>query len=237
MQGSRARQALVAPLVSAALLTGIAFAASPAVIAATFHGYSYGYISGGPYTGLAATRYDLSPGGMPSGSNCTQYFTYPVIYQTQWLAGNASDNYTWYELGTGHQCNGFEYWYGGWGYYSGSTAVWNPVFTQTITGAAVHRFYLQEVMVPQRGSTMFWQIDNTQMASHPGGYTGASDEAGLESYVSSASEPIYSISSLSDVVNYGGWQNWAGTSEVDTGLPMCGSIVNATTYDAGENNC
>lgn len=228
---------LIASLLSGAVMTGVGIAASATVSAASFHEYSYGYISGGPFTGLAGSRYDLSPGGMPSGTTCTRYFTYPVIYQTQWLAGNATDNYTWYELGTGHQCNGFEYWYGGWGYYSGSTAVWNPVFTQTITGGADHRFYLQEVMVPQHGSVMYWQIDSTQMASYPAGNTGAQDQAGLESYVSSASEPIYSISALNAAVDYGSWQNWAGTSRYLTGLPMCGTVVNATTYNAGENNC
>lgn len=135
------------------LIFGLGFlvqsSAPPPAWAQAFHAYGYAENNNASnYTGVAQVRYD-SPVDIPGTTNCQTYFLNPM-YQTQWAIHGTGN---WFELGTGHQCEGFEYWYGGYGY--GGT--WNPLFEQNITGSAEHTFYLYQTNID---GNLYWKLSD-----------------------------------------------------------------------------
>lgn len=224
---------LVAILLPTVLLIGSPAQASPSATnqstsASDFHGYSVAWnFNTSHYTGVEYTRYDVQPTRMSSGSYCTSYFTAPVLYQPEWVINGSS----WIELGTGHQCNGFEYWYAGYGI----NGTWQPIFTRSITSTDLHKFSIDAVIVRDRGAVYYYNIDVTTVAQYATGLQGTEVEAGLESYDSYAIEPAYTISAIYYASGYGGFSPWYNTTDNNPVSPMCGRLVSSTQYRAGEN--
>ncbi len=236
--GGPMRPRRLRPVVSLALLSIIALAflvvtPAPTATASDFHMYSFGYIApsiGKVFTGLDQERYDHTM-SISGSTNCTVYFNTKPAYQSEWVSitGLAT---TWMELGTGHQCDGFEYWYGGYGYEGAFHWLWH----EEITGGSEHSFYLKAY---KTGSSQSWNwtIDSTSFYTLANGWKGDIDEAGLESYDSSLSVVYHTYSLKYAVTDQTSWSSWFGTTEAaGSGTsPMCYHQTSTTVIYVGEN--
>lgn len=101
--------------------------------------------------------------------------TQEPVYQTQWIYVTGQTT-TWLEFGTGHQCEGYEYWYGGYGY----RGAWQWLWTNPLTPTEEHAFYLEAFLT---GGNQYWQwiVDKTIEHTYANGWKGYEDAAGLES--------------------------------------------------------
>lgn len=217
-------------LAIAAMVT--AFGPTATASAASFHGYGIsGITSGTAYSAIAVTRYDETI-YVPNGTNCTTPFgsgSNPA-YQTEWINDGAGN---WLELGTGHQCNGFQYWYAGYG----SGGIWYPVWTQS-TGNGNHRFWIQGTIAGIHYQKYYtFNIDVTQVASVVDQTLSAPyDQTGLESYSSGTTAAAYTMTSLQYATGFStSWNYWTGTTVVAQDPPLCARVYTATDVDSGEN--
>jgi hypothetical protein len=212
------------------LLTTEGLSVNPAG-ASSFHEYATAqdgtYSSS--YTGIDVARPDETI-NTTNSSTCTTYFTGYPIYQTEWLGDSDGD---FMEIGTGHQCSGssnFEYWYAD--YDVDGTFV--PIWEKTITGGSSHTFWILGNGGDEAGYG--FGVDSTEE-------TWLSDlsqfqvaRTGLESYDSTATVTAYTNSSLKYDHSYSGtWHSWTNSAEDVLTSPMCGVLISATSWKAGEN--
>lgn len=140
------------------------------------------------------------------------------VYQTQWvlITGHPSGT-TWLELGTGHQCSGVEYWFGGYG----QTGTWHSLVTHSITGGTLHSFFLYSTV---SSGTQYWNwhVGRTVLfGPWAKAWKGFQLEAGLESYYSGL-KTVYHTYNLNYQVNTAQtWHAWAGTKKGTVGATMC----------------
>jgi len=205
----------------------------PAAIPSTSH-YSVAeeHSLGTSYSGLTATRSD-GPFTISSGSNCSNIYVTPVVYQTEWARFPSSSplGSGWVEIGTAHRCsNDTKYWYWGYGY-----SVWYELGHSGPVSAVGHAFTLKR----QGGSQWHMIVDYTDMGyvDYNGNVMTANVlQAGLETYDVNAVIPSHTYTSLRYTVNEGSWIYWAGFDgwSIDPGL--CGGWNTASTWRAAENS-
>jgi len=197
--------------------------------ASSFHGYGVAGIKSGNYTAISATRYDEVI-YVPSGSNCTVPYSGSSnpAYQTEWINDQQGN---WMELGTGHQCSGFQYWYAGYG----SGGIWYSLWTHTISSDNSHRCWIQGKTVPS-GDLYTFNIDTTLETSMIRNFSAGYDQTGLESYSSSTTAAAYTMSSLTYATTFSNTSHsWSGTYVVANDSPLCVHIYSATDVVSGEN--
>lgn len=121
--------------------------------ASSFSGYSQlDDASQTDVVGVASTRYDVKL-ILDTPTGCDQPYGTDVVYQTQWNVLNVDES-SWLEIGTGHGCNGFMYWYGGYG----ASNIWHSLYTVNISGQfQQHQFLLR------RGDDgrYYWYVSGT----------------------------------------------------------------------------
>jgi len=217
-------------LLAAAWLSGAAPPAGasggPAV---GFHGYSVFEIHlSGIVSSLSVTRPDKAV-HVAGTSGCKVKFHGTPAYQTEWIGDEAGD---WLELGTGHQCQGYQYWYAGYG--SGGT--WFPQWTKVITTEATHRFWIHGTSTTG-GKSFTFNIGANRVATVADNLSSGFGQTGLESYASSAKVPAYSMTLLKYASGFGStWHPWSGTrTAAPATSPLCAKIVSATHVVSGEN--
>lgn len=195
----------------------------------SFHKYSVAYetSAGTAYTAVQVVRSDGSF-SISSGSSCTTHFTTPVVYQTQWVV-MTSDAQNWVEIGTGHQCDGFRYWF--WG--TGQGGVWYPLGTADNVGTNTHTFTIRR----EAGKDWVYRVDGVHKMTLVWQITGLFDSVGLESYDGHAVAGSHTYRQLSRQINEGAWELWAGfdNKRVD-GPEMCGGWNSASEWRAAENS-
>lgn len=196
--------------------------------ATAFHQYSVAYESSnsGHYTG--AQTYRIDPVfQLSTGSTCTTPYTAPVVYTPLWV--NTTQSSTWFEIGTAHQCNGYRYWYAGYGLNGIRYSLWAHPFANS--------YY--ETYTIQRRSTIFWdmKLSGTTEATVDWNSSiyGSSDQVGLESYDAGATAPKHTYQSLKFSINDGVLQSWAGFDSRIVQSPMCGGWDYSYQWRAAEN--
>jgi hypothetical protein len=232
-RGVRRPAALISAggLLAAALLGG---ATSPAGAAGTapavgFHGYSVFEIHlSGIVSSLSVTRKDEAV-SIAGTNGCKLKFHGTPAYQTEWIGDEAGN---WLELGTGHQCQGYQYWYAGYG----SSGTWFPQWTKVTTTEASHRFWIRGTTTTS-GKLFTFNIGTKQVASVVDNLSSSFGQTGLESYASATRVPAYSMTLLKYSNGFGTvWRPWAGTKTVAPATsPLCERIVTSTHVVSGEN--
>jgi hypothetical protein len=204
----------------------IAIGVQPA--GAQSHTYSTAaeFSQGSVYTGLIVHRYDDTDWAVTYSAPCDQLEVAPIAYETEWVIMSGS---RWVEIGTGHRCDNFRYWY--WGYRD-STG-WHRLGYQTGLTTTARDFRLQ------RRPPYYWDywIDGTLIgfkyyAVPPVGYE---LQAGLESYDAFAIIPWHAYASLRYSVYDGSFVYWSGEDGHIRDTGMCGSWDYATAWLAGEH--
>lgn len=220
-------------LLVAGLLGGAVPSAVPPARAATpavgFHGYSVFEIHlSGIVSSLSVTRPDEAV-HIAGTAGCTVKFHGTPAYQTEWIGDEAGD---WLELGTGHQCQGYQYWYAGYG--SGGT--WFPQWSKVTTTEASHRFWIHGTNTPN-GKLFTFNIGAKRYASVLDNLSSSFGQTGLESYASATRVPAYSMTLLKYGNGFGAaWHPWSGTKTTAPATsPLCERIVSATHVVSGEN--
>jgi hypothetical protein len=215
--------------VSAALaISAVTGWAAPAG-AVDFHGYAVFQVkAAGVLSAVSVTRRDEAI-KVAGTSNCMVKFTGQPVYQTEWI-GNEAGN--WVELGTAHQCKGYQFWYAGYG--SGGT--WFPVWTRVVTTHGSHKFWIRGVGSPS-GKLYTFNIDGNRRTSIIDGLGASVGQTGLESYASATTVPAYAMTVLKYSTGYRRtWQNWVHTALAGVPTsPLCGKVVTATRVVAAEN--
>lgn len=222
-------------LLVAGLLGGAvppALAATPARAAAPavgFHGYSVFEIHlSGIVSSLSVTRPDEAL-HIAGTTGCTVKFHGTPAYQTEWIGDEAGD---WLELGTGHQCQGYQYWYAGYG----SGGAWFPQWTKVTSTEATHRFWIHGTSTGN-GKLFTFNIGAKRYASVLDNLSSSFGQTGLESYASATKVPAYSMTLLKYGNGFGAaWHPWSGTrTTAPATSPLCERIVSATHVVSGEN--
>jgi hypothetical protein len=150
------------------------------------------------------------------------------VYQAEWITNGKG---AWVELGTGHQCRGYQFWFAG----LAAGGVFQPVWTQAITSDIEHRFWIQGTLALNQDYFTF-SVDSDQEAAAFDDLTAHYAETGVESFASKSTVPLYSMKSLEYGKGFSlGWHEWTGTSVVADGSPMCAQVETATVVKAGEN--
>jgi len=237
-RGARRTAALISAggLLAAALLgaatppvgaqAGGAAGNTPAV---GFHGYSVFEIHlSGIVSSLSVTRKDEAV-RIAGTTGCKVKFHGTPAYQTEWIGDEAGN---WLELGTGHQCQGYQYWYAGYG----SSGTWFPQWTKVTTTEASHRFWIRGTTTTS-GKLFTFNIGTKQFASVADNLSSSFGQTGLESYASATKVPAYSMTLLKYSNGFGTvWRPWAGTKTVAPATsPLCERIVSSTHVVSGEN--
>jgi hypothetical protein len=215
----------------AALLTA-ALLATPALPAGaqSTHTYAVAYdvSEGTNYTGLIVYRYDnpdwqISPS--PDGI-CEQFEITPIAYQTEWVIFSSGD---WVEIGTGHRCNGFRYWY--WGY--ALNGVWHRLGTRTGLTTTARDFRLWR----RPPNYWDWWIENTRMSRLWYDVPPVGDQvaAGVESYDAFAVIPESAFANLRYSVRDGAFVYWSGRDAQRRDTGMCGRWTSDTRWLGGEH--
>ena len=226
-----------AGLLAGALLAGAAVpasAAAPAGAAASgpavaFHGYSVFEVHvSRTVSSLSVTRPDEAV-HIAGSAGCTVKFHGTPTYQTEWIGNEAGD---WLELGTGHQCQGYQYWYAGYG--SGGT--WFPQWTKVTSTDASHRFWIDGTSTAS-GKHFTFNIGTRRYATITDNLSSTFGQTGLESYSSATRVPAYSMTLLSYAGGFTStWHPWSGTrTNAPATSPLCEHIVTATHVVSGEN--
>jgi hypothetical protein len=217
----------VGGLLAAALLGG---AAPPAgATASTFHGYSVFeiHLMPGTVSSISVTRKDEAV-HIAGTSGCKVKFHGTPVYQTEWIGNGARSN--WVELGTGHQCQGYQYWYAGYG----QRGTWFPQWTKVTTTEASHRFWIRST-TPGGSKLYTFNIGTKQYASVGYNLSSSYGETGLESYASTT-VPAYSMTLLKYSNGFGtAWHPWTNTTAAALNSPLCGRKVSNTHVVSGEN--
>lgn len=220
-------------LLAAALLGGAtppAGATTPAT-ASTFHGYSVFEIHpSGIVSSLSVTRKDEAV-HIAGTSGCKVKFHGTPVYQTEWIGNGTRSN--WVELGTGHQCQGYQYWYAGYG----QRGTWFPQWTKVTTTEASHRFWIRSTTTGTGAVKLYtFNIGAKQYASVGFSLSAGFGETGLESYASATTVPAYSMTLLKYSNGFGTvWHPWTGTTSAALNSPLCGRKVSNTHVVSGEN--
>lgn len=193
-----------------------------------FHRYSVAFEQSntGHYTANQTYRLDpvftISP-----GTNCTSPYSGPVVYTPLWVVTTQAG--TWFEVGTGHQCNSSRYWYAGYGFNGNWYSLWTRAFANS--------YYLTYTI--QRRSTKYWdmRVNGVTYATVDwnGSIYGSSSQVGLESYDSGAVAPMHTYRDLKFSVNDGALQAWAGFDKKSVDAAMCGGWDYAYQWRAAEN--
>lgn len=156
--------------------------------ASSFSGYSQlDDASQTDVVGVASTRYDVKL-ILDTPTGCDQPYGTDVVYQTQWNVLNVDES-SWLEIGTGHGCNGFMYWYGGYG----ASNIWHSLYTVNISGQfQQHQFLLR------RGDDgrYYWYVDATPMWNFLWDVQGLHARAGFESHDHNLQAGSISVSNI-----------------------------------------
>jgi hypothetical protein len=180
---------------------------------------------------IISTRPDAAISGS-FVTGCQDFYAGAPVYQTQW-AYMSDDAHYWVEIGTGHGCFNFGYWFGGYGWNTN----WFPLYTTQIEPAgSYHQFQLQMV-----DGYFHWRIDATEMQSLSWCCAAFGVAAGLESYdaaVTIASSPVdVLLRSIGGA--YGGDTHVDAftfeAGQVDGTAPMCYHRTAAQTFWYAEN--
>lgn len=199
--------------------------------------YSYAgeFTQAGAYTGSRLYRFD-NQFNLP-GTNCDDSFTYPVTYQAQW-AIITPDAQNWIELGTGHKCFDYRFWY--WGFGIGGS--WFPQGTSGNRAVDAHTFRISRTW--NGGNPEWsWYVDLTLIGSIYWNTGAARLEAGLESHESTTVASPHGYQSLAYQVYDMPWQNWSGQDGAtvqENGVPsgppaICGRWYSPTDWRASQN--
>lgn len=200
--------------------------------AASFHEYSVAFESlnkgSDGYLGVSA-RYWGPDVTTASGTSCGVPFTLPVVYQPIWLIQNNPAS-SWLELGIGHSCDYKQYLYWGIG-YNGN---WSPLGTLTDNGYTTHDL---KITCGKGLSTYqcYWYIDGGLRGSGQTTAVGVYDEAGIESYDSTAVFPDTYDDDLA-YENASGAFAWSGTGGSTVNSGMCGRYINHTTWSEAQHD-
>ena len=218
-----------AGLLAAALLGSVTPPAGAAAPAIAFHGYSVFEIHlSGVVSSLSVTRPDEAL-HIAGSTGCKVKFHGTPAYQTEWIGDEAGN---WLELGTGHQCQGYQYWYAGFG----SNGTWFPQWTKVTSTDGSHRFWIRGTNTPS-GKSFTFNIGAKRYASVVDNLSSSFGQAGLESYASATKVPAYSMTLLKYSNGFGSvWHPWSGTRTVAPATsPLCERIVSVTHVVSGEN--
>jgi hypothetical protein len=194
-----------------------------------FHGYGVIGITSADLTGISEYRYDEAV-RLPGGTHCrTPYSSLPV-YQTEWLIDKSGN---WLEIGTGHQCEGYQYWYAGFGTSNG---LWDSLWTKSVSNDSGHRFWIQGTIALNE-KYFTYNIGTIQRAHMFFDFSGSFDQTGLESYSAKATVPAYEMKSLEFSTDYNvSWSSWTHTKLLPpVHQPVCILLRSATEAVAGEN--
>ncbi|MGH2500001.1 MAG: hypothetical protein ACRDF0_07940 [Candidatus Limnocylindria bacterium] len=139
----------------------------------------------------------------------------------------------WVEMGTGHQCDSFRYWF--WAY-----AI-NRVFYSLGTESGVpwgvsHYFKLYRLSYDGK-AWWHYELDNTLKRQVNWNIAGYRVAAGLESYDAHADVVSHTYRELQETFDEGPWYYWSANyrqSWVDPG--MCGGWVSQTEWKAAQSN-
>jgi hypothetical protein len=216
-------------LLAAALLGSVTPPAGAAAPAIAFHGYSVFEIHlSGVVSSLSVTRPDEAL-HIAGSTGCKVKFHGTPAYQTEWIGDEAGN---WLELGTGHQCQGYQYWYAGFG----SNGTWFPQWTKVTSTDGSHRFWIHGTNTPS-GKSFTFNIGAKRYASVVDNLSSSFGQAGLESYASATKVPAYSMTLLKYSNGFGSvWHPWSGTRTVAPATsPLCERIVSVTHVVSGEN--
>ncbi len=200
----------------------------PSVEAGLNHRYSVAHEQspyGGIYTGVGVYRWD-NHFNLP-GTNCAATYTVPVVYQAQWAI---ISNGNWVEMGTGHHCQNYRFWY--WGY--GSNGNWFSLGTQANIAVDDHNFYVSRQW---NGGNPRWRmiVDSTVMGAVYWN-TGASRvDAGYESWEDTTTAAAHGYQNLRFHINDGAWQSWSGKDAATVTPGLCGRWASSTDWRASEN--
>jgi hypothetical protein len=230
----------VAIILSAGLVTAL-FPAQAAAYQTYSHGYSIGF---GMYynniSGIYAVRSDVQPTGVKgSGLGCQipgAAGTAPVN-QAQWIPLVSSYN-DWVEIGTGHQCGTFHFWYWGVGWHDQWTykGVIPNITLNSTAYMDVHRinalwYYRINGLAPC--STWVYQgssCEDTKSWDAIGKYF----QVGVESYDDHAFIPVHIYSQLQVTMSEGPWTSTVqNAASVTPGL--CGAAISSTEYEAWQD--
>ena len=218
-----------AGLLAAALLGSVTPPAGAAAPAIAFHGYSVFEIHlSGVVSSLSVTRPDEAL-HIAGSTGCKVKFHGTPAYQTEWIGDEAGN---WLELGTGHQCQGYQYWYAGFG----SNGTWFPQWTKVTSTDGSHRFWIHGTNTPS-GKSFTFNIGAKRYATIVDNLSSSFGQAGLESYASATKVPAYSMTLLKYSNGFGSvWHPWSGTRTVAPATsPLCERIVSVTHVVSGEN--
>lgn len=201
----------------------------PSASAATYHEWGVGDLESGGigeggFTGVDSQRYDVQM-NVPAGSNCSTLLasgSNPVV-QDEWvIAGEVNDD-DGFEMGTVHQCEGFEWWFGAYDYENSSgQAADTPLWNISIAGGAYHNFYLYQY---SSGGRLWWQfqVDNTVVGSPvANGWLGSDLNVGTESH-SAGVTTLWATDGLAYGFNYGTWTAWPSDHPFTT--PLTGATT------------
>jgi hypothetical protein len=216
-------------LLAAALLGSLAPPAGAAAPAVAFHGYSVFEIHlSGVVSSLSVTRPDEAL-HIAGTTGCKVKFHGTPAYQTEWIGDEAGN---WLELGTGHQCQGYQYWYAGFG----SNGTWFPQWTKVTSTEGSHRFWIHGTNTPS-GKSFTFNIGAKRYATIVDNLSSSFGQTGLESYASATKVPAYSMTLLKYSNGFGSvWHPWSGTRTVAPATaPLCERIVSVTHVVSGEN--
>lgn len=210
-----------------AVLSAPGLHAMPA--SASFHGYGVIGITSTDLTGISEYRYD-EPARLPGGTHCRTPYSALPAYETEWLIDKTGN---WLEIGTGHQCEGYQYWYAGFGTSNG---LWDSLWAKPISKDSGHRFWIQGT-VALNEKYFTYNIDSIQRAHMFFDFSGSFDQTGLESYSAKTTVPAYEMKSLEFSTDYNvSWSSWRHTKLVPpVGRPVCILLRSATEAVAGEN--
>lgn len=179
--------------------------------------------------GVASTRWDVRL-ILDTPAGCDQPFQGWPVYQTQWNVIN--DYGSWLEIGTGHGCHDYMYWYGGYG--SSADHMWHPLYVVNINGQ-----YQQHQFLLRQGTDLryYWYIDATPMMNYLWDTQGYSAMARLESYDANLQAGSISITSILRFNGpAGGLQSdFPATAQPIVGTAMCFSRISNNSINVGEN--
>ena len=205
----------------------ISFLQVPPAHAGFVHWYSvaHEWSSGNVYTGIQVFRTD-NWFNLP-GSNCNTNFDTPVIYETQWVV-EQPNALTWVELGTGHKCYDYRFWFWGFGF----DGTWVPVGTQGgIPQGQAHTFKIE------RTGNVNWRyyIDGNEKGSLGFNMAGYRVSAGFETYESDALAAIHNYASIKRSIYEQPFQLISGFDGWQIDAPLCGKWWTASEWRASQN--
>jgi hypothetical protein len=193
-------------------------------------GADYGYSF--RYTGVLVVRQNVAITTTP-GPSCNVPYATPVAYETQWVVMNSTAT-DWVELGTGYQCNGFKYYY--WGY--GSSGNWFSYGTDTNVPTGVSRY--MDIHRLSEGGVASWHylIQGVERFKLGWAIAGYFVEAGLETYDSGAVAPSMLYDQLQETFDEGPWNWWTLNyrRQLVTDALMCGHFNSQTQWVGSENS-